>query len=50
MKNFFNQKIGIALGLSVICLFCSIYLSIGYQVIDNYLGDAVVYECLLVRK
>lgn len=50
MKEFMGQKIGTAFGIAVICLFSSIYLSIGYQVIDNFLSQEAGYERLLVRK
>ena len=50
MKDFMSQSIGTAFGIAVICLFSSIYLSIGYQVIDNHLNQEAGYELLLVRK
>jgi len=50
MKDFMKQTIGTAFGIAVICLFSSIYLSIGYQVIDNYLSQEPGYERLMVRK
>lgn len=50
MKEFMCQRIDTAFGIAVICLFSSIYLSIGYQVIHNYLSQEVGFERLLVRR
>jgi len=51
MKDVLDQKIGTAFGIAVICLFSSIYLSIGYQVVDNYLSRTnALGERLLVRR
>ena len=51
MKDILNQKVGTAFGIAVVCLFCSIYYSIGYQVVDNYLCRTnALGERLLVRR
>ena len=46
-----TEKVGIALGLAIICLFGSIYFAISYYAIDNGLSKfGPGYERLLVRK
>ena len=51
MKNLKEQKVGLALGLAIICLFSAIYLSISYYVIDNALSKyGPGYERIYVIK
>ena len=38
--SFFRSKVSLGLGISFILLFCSIYISISYKTIENYLKNA----------
>lgn len=50
--EFLKSKVGTGLGIAFICLFGSIYLSISYRVVDNYLSNSYGsgYETIYVAK
>ena len=51
MKNLREQKVSAALGIAIICLFSTIYLSISYYIIDNALSKyGPGYERIYVIK
>ena len=50
--EFLRARVSIGLGLAFICLFCVIYISIIYHIIDNYLSNSYGdgYEFMYVSK
>ena len=50
--EFLKSKVSFGLGVAFICLFCSIYISFSYHVIDNYLKESygAGYERLYIMK
>lgn len=51
MEKLKEQKVGTALGIALICLFSTIYLSISYYIIDNELSKyGSGYEYYYLRK
>lgn len=52
MMEFLKSRVSAGLGISFVCLFCSIYLSLGYHAISDYLSSnyGAGYEQIYVSK